>query len=122
MTMNTFRFNSQSDARLIALIDAVHDVNLKLVKALLANRAVANKFIKPDGVKYLPAVTDMAGEELSPLIVAIKLLHPKSQCSSDIMMEIFDGLVNSVADVNKLCPFLGEHPSCMLLPWEMSNV
>ena len=102
--------DSLSDARLIALIDAVHDVNLKSVKALLACGADANKCIKPHGVKYLPAVTDMAGEELSPLIVAIKLLHPKSQCSSDIMMEIFNVLMNSVADVNKLCPLSQRTP------------
>ena len=40
-------------------------------------------------------------EEVSPLIDAIMLLHPNSHYPSDIMIEIFDVLLDSVADVNK---------------------
>ena len=101
---------SVPDEQLIALINAVRDVNLKSVKSLLACGADANKFADPHESKYTPAVTDMVGEVVSPLIVAIKLLHPKSQCPSDIMMEIFDVLVDSLADVNNSCRWYQRTP------------
>ena len=53
-----------------------------------------------DGLKNIHQETDMDNKVVSPLIVAIKLLHPKSDCSSNIMTEIFDILLDSVSDMN----------------------
>ena len=114
MTMNVestvMRDTSVSDDHLIALMYAVHGANLKWVEALIADGTDANKCVNLLGFQYMPAVTDTFREEESSLIAAIKLLHPKSQCSSDKMMEIFDVLLNSVADVNKLCPLSQRTP------------
>ena len=100
MTMNGKQFlenflgnTSLSEEQTIALINAVRDVNLKLVKVLLADGADANKF-----------VWQIIIGVMSPLTAAIKLLHPNSHYPSDNMMEIFDVLLDSVADVNKPCP------------------
>ena len=106
MTMNGKQFlenywgnTSVSEKQTVALINAVRDVNLKLVKAVLADGADANKF-----------VWQIIIGVMSPLTAAIKLLHPNSHYPPDIVMEIFDVLLDSVADVNKLCPHFQRTP------------
>ena len=102
--------DAKDDVEFTALMYAVNNANIKCVKTLIANGADANTFAIPRRFQYIPAVTDMVNEEVSPLIDAILLLHPNSQYPSDIMMEIFDALLDSVADVNKPCFYHNRTP------------
>ena len=90
--------------QLVALLYAVNSANLKWVKALLEDGAVANTFFELYVFQYMPVDTDPVKEGGNPLTAAINSLHSKSQCSSNIMIEIFDALLDSMADVNKPCP------------------
>ena len=123
--------NSVSDEQTNALIDAVHDANLKQVEALLADGADANTCVNRPGSSIIPAVAIIHTEELSPLIAAIELLHPTTPhdtpaCHpttpypSDMMMEIFDVLLNSVDDVNIPCP--GTHRTPVMHAAAAGNV
>ena len=84
-----------------ALMYAVQNVNVKCVEILIASGAdvnlMNNKFI----FSTIPNVTDMMIAAVSPLIDSINMLHPSSQCSHDIMMDIFDIMLENGADVNQ---------------------
>ena len=95
--------DAKNDHEHTALMYAVYSANIKCVETLIANGADANKFADTCEFQYINTVTDMDTNVTSPLIDSIKLLHHNSSCSSNIMMEIFDVLVDSVADVNKPC-------------------
>ena len=102
--------DAKDDAEFTALMYAVNNANIKCVKTLIANGADANLFVIPRRFQCMPEITDMVNEEVSPLIDAIMLLHPNSHYPSDIMMEIFDVLLDSVADVNKPCFYHNRTP------------
>ena len=102
--------DAKDDAEFTALMYAVNNANIKCVKTLIANEADANLFVIPRRFQCMPEITDMVNEEVSPLIDAIMLLHPNSHYPSDIMMEIFDVLLDSVADVNKPCFYHNRTP------------
>ena len=91
--------DAEDDHEHTALMYAVQSASLKCVETLIANGADANIFPNPYLFQYKPTVLDV----VSPLVDSINLLHPKSHCSSNIMMKIFDVLVESVADVNIPC-------------------
>ena len=86
-----------------ALMRAVQNANVKCVESLISNGAdvnlMNNKFIHSWGSN----VSDMIKYSLSPLIDSISMLHPNSQCSHDIAMEIIDILLENGADVNQPC-------------------
>ena len=80
-----------------ALICAVQNANIKCVEILIANGADVNCIM--DNVCDIYNLTyDPC--TVSPLIESISLLHPSSHHSSNIMMDIFELLLNNGADVN----------------------
>ena len=94
--------NAKDDDECTALMYAVSNANIQCVKCLLANGADVNL------MNDKPIVADM--NTGVALIEAIKLLHPDSPHSLDIMMEIFDLLLDSGADVNKPCNYHNRTP------------
>ena len=95
--------DAEDDHEHTALMYVVQNANLKCVETLITNGADANIVLcNTCRFQSIPAVT-IVTDVVSTLIDLTNLLHPKSHCSSRIMMEIFDVLVESVADVNKVC-------------------
>ena len=94
--------NAKNDDECTALMYAVSNANIQCVKCLLANGADVNL------MNDKPNVADM--NTGVALIEAIKLLHSDSPHSLDIMMEIFDLLLDSGADVNKPCNYHNRTP------------
>ena len=92
--------NARDDNRCTALMYAVSNANIKCVKCLIANRADVN--LMNDKPK------DMG--MLGPLIDTINLLQPKSPHSYNTMMDIFDLLLDSGADVNIPCLYHNRTP------------
>ena len=103
--------NAQDDIGRTALMCAVQNANIKCVEKLIANGADVNLMMSGDRVvtplqryKYRLLFSEKPTTMVSPLIDSIKLLHPSSLCSSNVMMEIFDLLLSSGADINTRCP------------------
>ena len=86
--------NAKNGYGCTALMYAVWNANIKCVKSLTVNGADVN--IINDEAKF-PDIMD------GPLIDSINLLRPYSSCSYNTMMDIFDLLLDSGADVNKPC-------------------
>ena len=82
---------------------AVRNANIKCVESLIANGADVNL------INNKPKVTSMLG----PLIDSIRSLHPNSRHSYNTMIDIFDLLLDSGADVNKPCHRDQRTLSCM---------
>ena len=95
--------NTKVEQDCTALNCAVQNANIKCVECLIANGADVN-FVN-DNVHdiYNYAMDNTKTCSVSPLIDSIRLLHPDSSHSSNIMMDIFDLLLDSGADVNKPC-------------------
>ena len=74
------------------LICAVKNANINCLKSLIANGAYVN--ITTDNRHH---------RTVSPLINSIKNLHFNFRCSYDTMVNIFDILLDSGADVNQPC-------------------
>ena len=87
--------NAKDDYGCTALIYAVRNANIKCVTCLIANGADVNLMSDTHDVTYNN--TGMV------LIDSIKLLGPYSPHSYNTMMDIFDLLLDSGADVNKPC-------------------
>ena len=122
--MTDISLSEETEEQLTALtlIYAVQYANIECVKSTIAKGANANIFARTYGLQYIPTDTDMFSKVVSSLIVAIKLLHPKSYCSgsSENMMEIFDVLLDSVSDVNIPCP--GYQRTPIMYAAEVGNV
>ena len=88
--------NAKDSKDCTALMRAVRNANVKCVESLIANGADVNLMNN----KYKPL---LIADPLSPPIDSINRLHPNSQCSHNSMMEIFDILLESGADVNQPC-------------------
>ena len=86
-----------------ALMYAVQNANVKCVEKLLANEANVNLISLVYQCKFQYKIAKYFRDCMNPLIDSIKLLHPKSLCSSNIMLEIFDLLLANGADVNTRC-------------------
>ena len=84
-----------------ALMRAVQNANVKCVESLIANGADVNLRNNKSLGLWFSAVSDIMLFPWSPLIDSINMLHPKSQCSHDNVMEIFVILLESGADVNQ---------------------
>ena len=95
--------NAKDNKKCTALTYAVQNANVKCVKSLIANRADVNYMNNKYSLQGSPNVTDMITDAVSPLIDSIHLLHPNSPHSPDTMMDIFDILLDSGADVNQPC-------------------
>ena len=93
--------NTKDHEDCTALMHAVQNANIKCVKSLISNGADVNLISHEYKLRCKPDVAD----PVSPLIDSINLLHPKSQHSSNIMLDIFDLLLNSGADVNQPCVY-----------------
>ena len=89
--------NAKDDDECTALMYAVRNANIKCVESLIASGADVNL------INNKPNVTYRTTGVLGPLIDSIKLLRPKSPHSYNTMMDIFDLLLDSGADVNKPC-------------------
>ena len=89
--------NGKNRQNCSALICAVQNANIKCVEILIANGADVNCImsIVRDiyNLTYDPCT-------VSPLIESISLLHPSSPHSSQVMMDIFELLLDNGADVN----------------------
>ena len=95
--------NTRDDIGYTALMYAVLDKNIKCVQKLLENGADVN--LMTDQCRYKSScIKYPSHSRVSPLIASINLQGPKSLCSSNIMMYIFNLLLDSGADVNKCCP------------------
>ena len=97
--------NARDRQNCTALICAVQNANVKCVECLIANGADLNilsvkELFRP---RHKPDIRDMITDSNSPLIDSINWLHPKSPHSSNIMMDIFDLLLDNGADVNQPC-------------------
>ena len=94
--------NAYDDDGCTALMCAVQNANIKCVESLIANGANVNIMINKPLFPFKPThkITDMYPYYVTPLIDSINLLHPNSPHSCDTMMEIFDLLLGSGADVN----------------------
>ena len=94
--------NAYDDDGCTALMCAVQNANIKCVESLIANGADMNIMNNKPSFPLKPThkITDMYPYYVSPLIDSINLLHPNSPHSCDTMMEIFDLLLDSGADVN----------------------
>ena len=86
-----------------ALMRAVQNANVKCVESLIANGADVNLMNNNILLPWVPNLSEMMTDSVSPLIHSINMLHPNSQCSHDTVMEIFDILLESGADVNQPC-------------------
>ena len=95
--------NAKDNKKCTALMYAVQNANVKCVESLIANRAEVNYMNNKYSLQGSPNVTDMITDGVSPLIDSINMLHPNSPHSPDIMMDIFDILLDSGADVNQPC-------------------
>ena len=97
--------NAKDDERCTALMRAVQNANIKCVECLIANGADVNHINDTQTVRSQrkPNITYMYTDSVSPLIDSINWLHPKSPHSSNIMVDIFDLLLDSGADVNQPC-------------------
>ena len=97
--------DAKDDDECTALMYAVQNANIKCVKSLIANGADVNLTNNKHmySLRCKPNVTDMTTVMVGPLFDSIKLLHANSPHSYNIMMEIFDFLLDSGADVNKPC-------------------
>ena len=90
--------NAKDDKECTALIYAVQNVNIKCVKTLIAFGANVN-FIRR-GDSYTHYFSREITDSFGPLIDSINLLHPNSPHPSNVVMDIFDLLLDSGADVN----------------------
>ena len=102
--------NAQDDLGRTALMCAVQNAHIKCVEVLIDNGADVNLMMNGERVvaqsqrwKYQLSLAKKPTFMVSPLIDSINLLHPTSLCSSNVMMEIFDLLLKSGADVNTRC-------------------
>ena len=95
--------NAKDGKNCTALMYAVQNANVKCVESLIANRADVNYMNNKYSLQGSPKVTDMITDAASPLIDSINLLHPNSPHSPGTMMDIFDILLDSGADVNQPC-------------------
>ena len=86
-----------------ALMYAVQTANVKCVKKLIANRADVNLLSSENQYKFKYHIANKFRDWMNPLIDSIMLLHFKSLCSTNIMMDIFNLLLASGADVNARC-------------------
>ena len=103
--------NAQDDLGRTALMCAVQNAHIKCVEELIANGADVNLMMSGERVvtplqryKYRLLFSKKPTIMVSPLIDSISLLHPTSLCSSNVMMEIFDLLLERGADINTRCP------------------
>ena len=94
--------NAKYNKKRTALMYAVQNANVKCVESLIANGADVN-VVSKYSLQKRPNVTDMIRCAVSPLIDSINMLHPDSPHSPDTMMDIFDILLDSGADVNQPC-------------------
>ena len=95
--------NSKDYQGSTALKFAVKNANINCVKCLIANGADVNYIKGKNRNRYtwnLKRITTIRFS-VNPLIESIKLLHPNSAQSPSTMMEIFDLLLESGADVNQ---------------------
>ena len=102
--------NAKDNKKCTALMYAVQNANVKCVESLIANRADVNYMNNKYSLQGSPNVTDMIADGVSPLIDSINMLHPNSPHSPDTMMDIFDILLDSGADVNQPCFYLRRTP------------
>ena len=95
--------NAKDEEDCTALICAVKNANIKCAETLIANGADVNlmKFQN----SYPQKIAGVILDSWSPLIDAINMLHPKSRRSPKIMMDMFDLLLGSGADVNMPCHY-----------------
>ena len=77
------------------LMCAVQNKNIKCVETLIANKADVNITNTWQGGMY---------NSVNPLIDSITKLHNNNDSSYKVMMDIFDLLLDSGADVNQPCP------------------
>ena len=94
--------DAEDDSDNTALMYAVQSANINCVKTLIAHGADVNILGKRGKIRYGTG-TKMITDMLSPLIDSINLLHPNCHYSSNIIMEIFDVLLDGGADVNRHC-------------------
>ena len=108
--------NTKDDKDCTALLYAVQNANIKCAKVLIGNGADVNL------LKYLGQIPSSNTQRhfVSPLIDSINLLHPKSPHSYDIMMDIFNLLLDSGADVN--IPVLLHLPTPIIYAATIANV
>ena len=92
--------NVKDDDECTALMYAVRNANIQCVERLIAIGADVNL------INNKPKFTSMLG----PLIDSIRSLHPKSRHSYNTMMDIFDLLLDSGADVNIPCHLQNRTP------------
>ena len=81
----------------------MQNANVNCVESLITNGADVNHLVNKYSLPDRPNVTDMIRCAVSPLIDSINMLHPNSPNSPDTMMDIFDILLDSGADVNQPC-------------------
>ena len=100
--------NAKDDNQCTALMYAVHHVNMKCVQTLISNRANVNTNCWARGYVHNHEYLNIL--RTNPLIDSINLVHPDSQYPSNVMMDIFDLLLDSGADVNQPCYFRDRTP------------
>ena len=102
--------NAKDNKKCTALMYAVQNANVKCVKSLIANGADVNSMSSIHSLQARPNVKTMITDAVSPLVDSINLLHLNSPNSPDTMMDIFDILLDSGADVNQPCLDLRRTP------------
>ena len=95
--------NAKDNNDSTALMRAVRNANVKCVESLIANGADVNLMSNNLDLPWVPNLSEIMTDSVSPLIHSINMLHPVSHCSHDTVMEIFDILLESGADVNQPC-------------------
>ena len=101
--------DAEDDCENTALMYAVQSANINCVKTLIAHGADVNILVKRGDIQYGTS-TEMITDIMCPLIDSINLLHPNCHYSSNIIMEIFDVLLDGGADVNRHCYYYRRTP------------
>ena len=101
--------DAEDDCENTALMYAMQSANINCVKTLIAHGADVNILGKRGEMLYGTS-TKMITDMMCPLIDSINLLHPNCHYSSNIIMEIFDVLLDGGADVNRHCYYYRRTP------------